>query len=105
MLNGRGKRLARVSGFCSSQTDQFGSREGEGGVDEGAAETFEAVVECSRVSPVLATNVGSIGSTANIDDYSEDDEADYCGYFDDGEYEFRFSVAFDAEQIDTYNED
>lgn len=49
LFHGRGEGLAGVGSFSGSQTDQFGTGEGEGSVDEHTAETFEAIVESAGI--------------------------------------------------------
>lgn len=71
LFDGGGQRLARVCGFGGSKTDQLSTGEGEGGGDEHAAKTLEAVVESTGVVPVSTANVVAVRPTANIEDDTE----------------------------------
>lgn len=72
LLDGGGKRLARVGSLSGGQTDQLGTGEGESGVDEHTAKALEAIVERARVNPVLSTDVTTLGAAAAVEDDSED---------------------------------
>jgi hypothetical protein len=54
------------------------------------------VVEGSRIAPELAANVAAVWATADINDDTQDDEANDCGNLDNGKDEFGFTVSFDA---------
>lgn len=104
LLDGGREGFSRVGGFGRGKTDELGTGEGEGGVDEGTTEALEAIVEGARVFPILATNVATIWSATNVDDDTEDDEPNDGGNLDDGEYKLCFAIPFDAEQVDGDNE-
>ncbi|KFY71690.1 hypothetical protein V499_08117 [Pseudogymnoascus sp. VKM F-103] len=97
LLDGCGEGFSRVGGLGGGEADEFGAGEGEGRVDEDGAEALEAVAEWAGVDPEFAADVAGGGSADAVDDDAEEDEADYGDDFDDGEEEFGFSVAFNAE--------
>ena len=68
------ERFARVCRLCSCEANEFGASEGERGGDENRAEAFEAVVECSWVRPIFATNIRASGASADIQYYTENTE-------------------------------
>ena len=59
-------------------------------------------MESTRIIPISRTQVSLWGSwnTTSSDDNTEKDEADNRNDFDDAEDELRFSVSFDAEEVD-----
>ena len=71
LLDGSWERLARVRCLGSSQTNQFSSSESKGSVDEGTAETLEAMVESTGIMPVFATDIASLGTATAVDNDAE----------------------------------
>lgn len=119
LLDSRWKGLARVLRFSGSQTDQLGTSEGESSIDEDTAEALETVVEGAGVVPELCTDVSALRATTTIQDDTEDAISEcqhaalYCqsmpedshetndrSDLDDGEHEFRLTVAFDTKHVD-----
>lgn len=105
LLDSGGQGLARVGSLSSGETDQLGTGESEGGSDENAAKTLEAVVERSGIPPVLVANVAALGTTTDVQDDTEDDETDDGDDLDDGEDEFGLTITLHTEQIDGNNDD
>lgn len=103
LLDGSRQRFAWVGSLSGCETDQFGTRKSEGGIDESAAEALEAIVESPGIGPEFAADVAAIRPTADVDDDAQNDEAYYGGNLDDGKYKFGFSVAFDAEEVNGDN--
>lgn len=101
LLDSLGESLSGVGRLSSSKTDQLGTTEGERGGNEDTAETLEAIAECSRLAPVLCTNVAAgIGrNSAGVDDNTKNDEANTCDDLDDGEDKFNFAVSTDTEEL------
>lgn len=52
------------------------------------------------VIPVLGAHVRLAGNASSVDDDTEYTESYHCGYFDDGEDEFSFSIASNTEKVD-----
>ena len=82
------KRLARIFGFSSGETDKFCTTKCKGSDDKYGAETFEAVVKSSRVVPVLCSKVALWSSSSTINDYTKDDESNATRAFDDAKDKF-----------------
>lgn len=72
LLDSTGERLAGVGSLGSGQTNQLGTGEGKGSIDEDAAKTLEAIVERTRVMPVASTDVATLGATTAVQNNSED---------------------------------
>jgi hypothetical protein len=85
LLDSFGEFDARVPCLGCCETDEFGSREREGGRDEDAAEAFEAVVEGAGLVPCASAQVASVvGRDATaVDDDAENDKGDDRDDFDD----------------------
>lgn len=81
LLDGTRKRLLRVLGLSGCETNQLGSREGEGCSDEDTAESQETVVESSWVvpspgSPILRVHSVAWATTASKDDTHDHEDND-----------------------------
>ena len=92
LLGGFGKRLSWILGLSSSKTDKLGTSIGEGGIHKDGAETFEAILESSRIVPVASTDVASIicWNTTTVDHHAENNEADNCDNLDHAEDELNY---------------
>ena len=84
LFAGLGKRFSRVRGFSGSQTDEFGPGIGKCSIDKDRTKPLEAITECTRIVPVVSTDVASgVGwHTAAIGDDTKDDEANDGNNFD-----------------------
>jgi hypothetical protein len=108
LLDSSGKRLAGIGCLSCSKADEFSSREGESGIDEDAAQSFEAIVKWTWIPPVCCADIAALWTSTYVDDDSQNDEAYHCRYLDDGEDELGFTIAFDSKKIDDddqYQED
>lgn len=72
LLDGTGERLAGIGSLGRGQTNQLGTGEGKGSIDEDTAKTLKAVVERTRVVPVASTDVTTFGATTAVQNDSED---------------------------------
>lgn len=127
LFDGCWESLSWVLRLCGGQTNQFRARKRESCCYKGTTQALEAVVECSWIVPQLEAHITCIGTALAIDaahDVDQDPEeaaiqirtkivvlasrhshvSDHCGHLDDGEDKFRFTVAFDAEEVDGHNE-
>ncbi|KAG7821287.1 hypothetical protein KL928_001371 [Ogataea angusta] len=103
LFDGRGQRLSRVVGLCSSQSAKLGSGERERSGDENGTQTLETVCEWAWVVEVLASEVATFWTTAAVEDDTEDDEPDHGDDLDEGEHELGLTVASDSEKVDNHN--
>ena len=103
LLRGKRDALERVGCLGGSKTSQLSATESERSRDEHATEALKAIAECTLwCMPVLAANIATVigRNAAAIDDDGEDDEACTGDDLDDGEDEFNFSIATNAEDLD-----
>ncbi len=64
--------LSGVLGFRGGQTHKLRAGKGEGRCNKDAAKPLEAVVEGSRVAPVLPSNITFIRPTPTVQYYAKD---------------------------------
>jgi hypothetical protein len=96
LLDGGGQRLSGIGSFRCSKTNQFGSREGKGCVDEDTTKALEAVVKGSWIAPELSANVAALGTATDVDDDPQNDEPDNGGNLDNGKDKLGLTISFDA---------
>lgn len=97
--------LARVVGLSGSKTDELSTTKGESGDDEDTSETVEAVLERTRVVPVLGAEVALVANATAVDYDTEDDEADAGSNLDETENKLNLSVSADAKDLDDGEDD
>jgi len=75
--------------------------------NESTGGSFDTSVlnESSRITPVPASDVFSVGSTSAIDNDSENDQTDDSDNFDDSEPEFSFTVSSRSSKVDGASDD
>jgi hypothetical protein len=54
------------------------------------------VIEGTRVAPELAANVAAVWTAANVNDDTEDDEANNGSDLDDSKDKLSFTISFDT---------
>ena len=86
-------------GFGSRKADEFCARKSKSSRNKNAAETFEAVVESSRIPPVEPSDISGILSPRAINDYPQNDESDNSRDFDRGEEILHFSKRSNAKHV------
>jgi hypothetical protein len=76
LLDGGRHGLSRIGGLGSSQTDELGTSEREGGGDEHSADTLETGSKGTRVLVVSPTDVTVVSGTGRSTSTYEDDTGD-----------------------------
>lgn len=101
LLDSLGKSLSGVGRLCSCETDQFSTTEGERSGDKDAAEALETIAEGATFTPVRDSDVaaGVSGYTANVDNYSEDNETNAGHDLNNRENEFNLAICSHAEEL------
>jgi hypothetical protein len=98
------KGLQRVLSLSGSETNKFGTREGESGGDEYSAETLEAVLESARVVPSTSSPVFRVhaiaGTSSEDQDQGNDHEDDGGTQLDTRRPELFFGISQGAPDVD-----
>ena len=104
LTNSTRKRLERVLGLSSGETDKLGTREGKGSSDEYCAETLEPVSECTGVVPKSGTPVlivlTVVRTATKNEDQGNDHEDDCCGQLQARRPEFFFGISQGTKDVD-----
>jgi hypothetical protein len=74
LLDGGWQSLSRALRFGGSKTHEFSAGKGKRCRHKGAAETFEAVVECTWVMPQSETHITGIRPSTAVDASHDIDE-------------------------------
>jgi len=108
LTDSTGKGLQRVLSLRGSETNKFGSGEGESCGNEDGAESLEAVGEGTGAVPGTRSPVFRVhavaGSSTENQDQGDDHENDGCTKLDTRRPEFFFGVSQGTPNVDETNE-
>lgn len=123
LLRGCRESLPGIGSLGRSKTDQLSTGESKCSIDEDAAQTLEAIMECTRMMPILSTNIAAAWATTTVENNTEDayyglaelarrwrgggghylHEPNHSNDLDGRKDEFGFTVALDTKQVDYDN--
>ena len=75
---------------------KLGTTESKSGIRENGDETFEPIVESSRIVPVMCANVSTVvgGNSSTVNDDSHDNEPNASNHLDDSQDELNYDKIY-----------